>query len=34
MPTQEQKDAVIEAQSANQDLLVKAIELLPEQVIY
>ena len=33
MPTQEQKDAVIEAQSANQDLLVKAIELLPEQVI-
>ncbi len=33
MPTQEQKDAVIEAQAANQDLLVKAIELLPEQVI-
>jgi uncharacterized membrane protein len=33
MPTQEQKDAVIEAQAANQELLVKAIELLPEQVI-
>jgi uncharacterized membrane protein len=33
MPTPEQKDAVIQAQAANQDLLVKAIELLPEQVI-
>lgn len=33
MPTREQKNAVIEAKAANQDLLVKAIELLPKQVI-
>lgn len=33
MSTREQKNAAIEAQAANQDLLVKAIELLPEQVI-
>jgi hypothetical protein len=41
MPTPEQKNAVIETQTTNQDLLVraiakgtsKAIELLPEQVI-